>query len=125
MAPELLRAGCDFKQVYCSPARRAQQTIEWIARTIPEHDISWKTDEDLYTFGVENLLRWLRNLHGDLHEVTLVGHNPGMTDLNNYLTHDTIDNLPTCGYLQLRADVPHWSDLVAGCAMQLVFITPK
>lgn len=125
MAPELVRAGCDFENIYCSPARRAQQTIELIAQNLPQKIITWDTDSDLYTFSSDELLSWLKQCNDDLNELTLVGHNPGLTDLNNHLTHTILDNLPTCGYLQLRAGVSSWSELDFGCAEQIFFLRPK
>lgn len=125
MAPRLLQSGCNFNNIYCSPARRAQQTIQLISQNIPGRNITWKTEDELYTFSSEDLLNWLRSLDDDLDEVTLVGHNPGMTDLNNYLTANMLDNLPTCGYLQLRSLIDTWAELEAGCSIQAEYLTPK
>lgn len=124
MAPQLLKVGCDFQRIYCSPARRAQQTIELIALNVSP-TITWHTDNELYTFSANELLRWLQKLGNDLNEVTVVGHNPAMTELNNRLTGSPLDNLPTCSYLQLNSDINDWVDLAPAGAIQVAFLSPK
>ena len=39
----------------------------------------------------------------------LVGHNPGMTCLAEYLTRKQIGSLPTCGVACIEMDIDSWS----------------
>ncbi len=124
MAEPIAVAGCDFTHVHCSSATRAQMTIARISAQLADN-IDWHTDERLYTFSHDELLTWFRGIDDVQQNVVVVGHNPALTDLINELTPTSIENLPTCGYAQLRCDIDSWQQLTAGCAVLATFITPK
>jgi phosphohistidine phosphatase len=48
-----------------------------------------------------------------------------MTDLVNALGNQTVFNVPTCGYTQIRFEADRWMDLVPGTGRTVAFITPK
>ena len=129
MAPALADIDGVFHQVYCSPARRARATIKRIARQLPERHIVWHLDRGLYTFDEQALLRWCRALDDRLDKVTVVGHNPALTELCNLLCAPgadlPLDNLPTCGYLQLAFDGESWRQLAPGRLRLKHLLTPK
>jgi len=104
MAGEILNAGCNFENIFCSVATRAQSTIETISKHLPHKNITWQLEPNLYTFSCGDLLTWCQELDDSLQEIVIVGHNPAMTDLCNQISDGHIDNLPTCGYLQLAYD---------------------
>jgi phosphohistidine phosphatase len=125
MARPILEAGCSFGHAFCSIARRTQLTIEGIAEVLPEQNITWKLEEDLYTFSAHDLLDWIREQDDDLVELVLIGHNPAMTDLVNALGNRSVLNVPTCGYAQIRFDADHWAELAPGAGVTAAFLTPK
>ena len=133
MALQMVRAGCPFDPVFCSPALRAQSTIEQIAQQLPEREVGWQTDSALYTFEAQALLRWCRKLDNSLLEVAIVGHNAAMTDFCNQMGETPqewpcqrlIENVPTCGYVQLAFEQDAWQDLSAGSGKLISFLTPK
>jgi phosphohistidine phosphatase len=91
-----------------SPATRALVTAQVIAEEIgyPLEDIV--VDERIYGAGVTELLRVVRGLDDALDHVMCFGHNPGLTDFVNYLSPDTIGNVPTCGVLEFTFDIDTW-----------------
>lgn len=125
MAKEILKAGCDFSNVYCSIATRAQQTIQGIQVALPNTEFEWTLDKTLYTFSSSQLLSWCRNINDDLDSVVVVGHNPAITELCNKLSDHTIDNVPTCAYVQLQFPGKSWADLQFASTSLTAFITPK
>lgn len=125
MATQIVKAGCGFERVFCSPAVRAQSTIEQLYQQLPEREITWKIEDALYTFEMRSLLRWCQDLDDAIAEVVIVGHNSALTDLINFVGDRPIENLPTCGYVQLALSVNAWKDLAAGSAQLLSFLKPK
>ncbi|MEL7492728.1 MAG: histidine phosphatase family protein, partial [Cyanobacteria bacterium J06554_11] len=79
MAPQIAKAGCTFETVFCSPAVRAQATIEGIAQALSSQAITWQTDDRLYTFEARALFSWCQALDEVLSEVVVVGHNSAIT----------------------------------------------
>ncbi|NJN00008.1 MAG: phosphoglycerate mutase [Phormidesmis sp. RL_2_1] len=125
MAPQMVKAGCCFKQVFCSPAVRAQSTIEQLSQHLPKAAIAWQIEHALYTFDSEDLWTWWRGLDDTLSEVVIVGHNQALTDFCNQVGDQPIENIPTCGYVQLAFEHRSWQALSAGSAQRLSFLKPK
>jgi phosphohistidine phosphatase len=99
-----------------SPARRAQLTLAGVCVGWPAiAGLPHRTEEALYTFSVRDLLAWLERQADTEASLFLVGHNPGLTDLVNYLAPAAgLVNLPTAGYVQLHLPIEHWWE-VRGC----------
>lgn len=125
MTRQMVNAGCKFEHIYSSPAERAKLTIKWIAKTLPEQNLNWHLDDDLYTFDGKDLLMWCRKLPDNEAEVVVIGHNPALTDFCNAMAGDVIDNMPTSSYVQLSFDVSSWKDLANGTAKLETFLKPK
>lgn len=125
----VLLARCDFVQqlpeitIYSSPARRTLETIQGVCR---EAAITPRVhqDEALYTFVMEDLLRWLKQRDDHENNILLVGHNDALYDLACYLTGEALDALPTASYLRLQLDVAHWKDSGAGTAIVKQWVKP-
>lgn len=125
MAQQIVKAGCRFEQVFCSPAVRAQSTIEQISQHLREREVKWQVDDVLYTFDSKVLLAWCRGLDNSMSEVVIIGHNPAMTDFCNEVGDRKVENLPTCGYAQLGLNRSSWQDLSVSSAQLLIFLKPK
>ena len=124
MSQEIVKLGCDFKNVYTSSAVRAQSTIQLLSTHV-QSDFHWSTDERLYTFESDVLLDWCINLDESLSSVVVVGHNPAITELVTYLTGEFFGNVPTCGYVQLTLKNGQWNDLESESMDLQYFIYPK
>ncbi len=126
MAPALIKAGCNFNHIFCSPAVRAQSTITLISEQLPEAFIQWKTDDALYTFNSDDLLSWFQTLDESISELLMIGHNPALTDFCNHLSGADIANIPTCGYVKLVSAEPcSWSQMNKTDFKIMSFIKPK
>ncbi|REL27014.1 phosphoglycerate mutase [Thalassotalea euphylliae] len=140
MAQHIHALGSDLTNVYVSPALRAQETIKRIFahlqqlqeeqkaqhQALSTEQAQWHTVEQLYTFDSAVLRSFLQNQSPHCRAITLVGHNPALTDLCNHLTNAYIDNIPTCGYVQLVAnDEFAWSDIHDKSFTLQHFCTPK
>ena len=113
--------------VAVSPARRAQLTLEGLCDGWPAmRDLQHYTEEDLYTFSAEDLLEWIAVQEDRHRRLFMIGHNPAFTDLVNYLTGDeTLDNLPTAGYVELALAIDQWRDMDRACAVIAHSLFPK
>lgn len=109
MGERLAERGVEVDQMISSPATRAKTTAEAVAEEIgyPWEEIV--VDERLYHGEVFELLQVIQGLEDYVHHVMLFGHNPGLTELTNYLSPYYIDNVPTCGVVELRYDTDTWA----------------
>ncbi len=129
MAQHIFDAGCCFDQVFCSPAVRAQLTIELIGNYLKGVNVQWQTEEQLYTFDSGTILDWCRTVDESIVELVIIGHNPALTDFCNALGNCNLKNIPTCGYAQLtygKLDKKYrWRKLGEGSAELTAFLRPK
>ena len=110
-------------QVAISSAVRAQQTFQNIRTGWP--NLQYHTDQNLYCFSVNSLYDWLRRQHEQTDNLLIIGHNPALFELIDYLTLHPIKKLPTCGYAQLTISPTNWSELSLGKGKLRMLITPK
>jgi phosphohistidine phosphatase len=116
--------------IISSPAERARQTTLAICAKLgikPKH-IQW--DERVYEAGVETLLSVLADCPKQAEKVLLVGHNPGLEELVEFLCEKmprrtTSGKLLTTGALAQVELNNKWKNLTAGSASLVEIIRPK
>lgn len=116
LAPELLLA---------SPARRTRLTAEAIAEQLAVDMARITFDERIYLATAGELIKLLQAIDEELLDVLLVGHNPGITDLANYLVGGRLENVPTCGVLSVELPFTSWRHLERAAGTLLFYDYPK
>jgi phosphohistidine phosphatase len=108
-----------------SPATRARQTAELLARTAGyEAGIRW--DEAVYAAGPDALLTVVRGLPDQVERALMVGHNPGFEELAALLIGTECGvTLPTAAAAHFEIDVDRWSEVCAGAGRLQWLVTPK
>ena len=124
MAPIIEQQAC-ISAIFASTANRVQLTLSTINEHLANTDLHWQTVGELYTFNWRTLLTWCQQLDEQYTEVTVVGHNPALTELCQYLTNSKLENLPTCGYARLDLKVVNWQALNYQCGQLNYLMTPK
>jgi phosphohistidine phosphatase len=124
MGERLAKREIEPDSIISSPATRAMLTAETIAREIgyPEDDI--RVDERLYGASAFELIEIIQELDDAADCVMFLGHNPGLTDLANDLGCD-IDNVVTCGVVELEFDVDSWRHIGNVDPVRIDFDYPK
>lgn len=125
MGQRLGRLQLHIDRVLVSPARRAIETIECLGNAAGFSAESTEVVSDLYSFQYDDLMLYLKKLPEAWRGVALVGHNPALTDLVNFLTSEDIYGLPTCGVAFLELDVDRWSQIHASCGRLHHYDYPK
>jgi phosphohistidine phosphatase len=72
-------------RVVSSPARRAEQTSALVLKTMKLDQIKVIRDERIYEAGLGDLLKVIDEHREEAQRLLLVGHNPGMDSLVQYL----------------------------------------
>jgi phosphohistidine phosphatase len=111
--------------IVSSPALRASYTAINIMQLagIPEDLL--KFDNLIYEASTSLLLNLIKTTNNNIDNLMLVGHNPALTTLANYLSDKRIDNIPTCGLFGLKLDITSWQALSENSASFLFFEYPK
>ncbi|HKJ83146.1 MAG TPA: histidine phosphatase family protein [Mariprofundaceae bacterium] len=100
--------------IVSSPAKRAVQTAEALAASLKVPAPRLICDRSVYEASTATLLKVIEGFDDEKSCVMLVGHNPAMTLLANALAGHVIDNLPTCGIVDLSIDIERWRDVAGG-----------
>ncbi|MEJ7558231.1 MAG: histidine phosphatase family protein [Pedobacter sp.] len=125
MALRLVRKNLVPEITISSPALRALTTASHFEHAWHRSIAQIKQDSSIYEAAVPALLHLVNNIENKYNRAALFGHNPGFTDLANYLTDANIDNLPTCGIVILEFTTDHWSEIAVGTGRLLDFDYPK
>jgi phosphohistidine phosphatase len=121
-------------QVVCSSARRARDTLEALALPRAEPG-SFRFERELYLASADTLLDRVAALGeepGGTDCALLVGHNPGIADLAEWLAAGgepaALERLrrgfPPAALAVLTLDVPSWSAISPRCGRLATFTTP-
>src|SRR5690606_6441335 len=96
-----------------SPALRTLATAKIFAENIGLPFDRIQPENMIYEASVNTLLKIVNHLDDKYSSVALFGHNPGITDLFNYLADDFIAALPTCSIVRLGFEFESWESLTA------------
>lgn len=110
--------------IICSPAKRTKKTAIEIANKIGYQEKRILFDEKLYEASPNTILTILNKIDDKFESVMIFGHNPGLTLLNNHISNQYLDNIPTCGIVALQSD-KKWSEIGKNSCKQIFFDYPK
>ena len=114
-----------FDHIVTSPAVRARTTAEVIAESLGLDEAALMQQDDLYLASSESLVQAIRRFPDEWEHTGVVGHNPGITYLAEYLTDRPFGNIPTCGVLHLSCPIDHWAKLRRDACEVLFYQIPR
>ncbi|EDP70047.1 putative phosphohistidine phosphatase, SixA [Flavobacteriales bacterium ALC-1] len=100
--------------IFSSPANRALSTCKIFVGLFGLSENSINVVDELYDFGGENVINFIKNLPNDYNEIMIFGHNHAFTSISNIFGSIYIDNLPTSGLVKLNFNIDNWKDLKKG-----------
>tara|TARA_Y100000768_G_C23899763_1_gene644448 strand:+ start:582 stop:1064 length:483 start_codon:yes stop_codon:yes gene_type:complete len=107
--------------IISSPSRRTRETIEhFFSKNSPEIDYC----NSIYHASMEQILQRLYEIPEEINNVMVVGHNPSMHDITEYLTQKFLNKYPTCALSEVLTEAS-WVDLVRGCGSLEAFKKPS
>lgn len=110
-------------KIFSSPAVRAFSTCKIFLDTFNLSEKSIEIKDDLYDFGGESVINFIKNLPNSYDTVMIFGHNHAFTSIANIYGNKFIENLPTSGLIKLNFEISSWADLKKGSTAFI--ITPK
>lgn len=132
MAEYFRRAGIIVDRALCSTAQRARQTIEALRPALGEVEPVF--DDRLYEASRQTLLARLAELPETVGSVLLVGHNPGLERLAQFLCdehddspamQDMREKFPTGSLAVLTCEAARWADLGPASCHLREFVRPS
>ncbi len=109
VAGALLRernAPCDL--IVSSSAARTEQTAQLMAEAMKLEHIRIVPEDVLYEASVRQFLEYVNNIEDAYHHVLIVGHNPTISYLAEYLTKADIGEMATADVAIIKFDLRSW-----------------
>lgn len=114
MAKTLAATGLQPDLLVSSPAKRAWTTAVFFAQAFGLAETDIVPNSDIYEAAPIALLRIISALPDTAQTILLFGHNPTFTEVANLFSAEPIDNVPTCGIVQLESAAPTWAAIYEG-----------
>lgn len=110
MGRRLTELGLTPDLIMASPARRAQQTAEIVARELAMPPRSIHYEEALYLAAAQDILRLTRAIGPRVPHLMIVGHNPGISELAQLLAPGgDIGGLATAAICSITFEAEQWA----------------
>ena len=117
------KRGFDVDLIISSSAKRTSDTAKIFADILRlKSETVFK--KELYEASYKEILEVINHINEKFVNVLIVCHNPGVTNLVNYLSHNYIDNLPSSGIVGLSTDL-NWKEIDQNSCSFLFFDYPK
>lgn len=97
-----------------SPADRTAATARTLARTLGFPLSRIRHDDRVYLAERPTLVEVLRAIPAECRRAMLVAHNPGASELVDWLTGDARESLVTGGVVVLEGELANWRALAPG-----------
>lgn len=109
MAAYLKQKGVCPQLLLTSPATRTRKTALFFVDSFGIGENKIQLVDDIYEADPETLLDIIRQVPDTIDTLMLVGHNPSIAMLASYLAREIIEQVPTCGVVDLVFDVSDWA----------------
>lgn len=116
--------GFSIERIFVSPAVRARKTFKAFTRCLPDWKKRQVCEVALYGSDYDVLLEVLSELPESLNSVAIIGHNPELAELFEYLTGQDPEKFPTATVALLELN-QSWQSLNEGDARCIWFDYPK
>ncbi len=113
-----------FDIILSSTAVRAVTTASLVAEQLGYDPSRVHKNEEIYEASVRTLLLVVNRLKESWDKVLLVGHNPAISYLTEYVSSAEIGNMATCGLVEIRFNTP-WSEISEGSGKFVDYIYPE
>jgi len=108
MGERIRAAGIRPSLILSSTAIRAWETARIVARELGYPAEFLQRDSNLYLADLNTLIDVIDEQETGFNNIMVVAHNPGLTDLANYLVPGLTNNVPTCGVVSVSLDSDTW-----------------
>ena len=124
MGMKLKEEAYAFDIILSSPADRALTTATLIAEQVGYDPARIHINEEIYEASVRTLLQTVNNFKNEWSSVLLVGHNPSVSYLAEYISDGEVGSVATCGMVHLTFDTDNWMEVSQGSGKFDSYIYP-
>ena len=107
--------------IISSPSKRTKETLDhFFSSNIPKIEY----EKSLYHAHLEDILEVITSSLENINTIMIVGHNPSMHEVTEFLSGDFLPKYPTCGLASLTYE-GEWKDVRANSCELDSFKMPR
>jgi phosphohistidine phosphatase len=125
MARNLAETGVKPDGIIASPAERTTRTAEIFADQLKYDSEKVHYRDELYDGRLLEYLSVINEINQDFEEVILVGHNPNISYIAEYLSGADIGDIPTSGIVSIKFENLNWSEVSKKSGAMTSFVSPN
>lgn len=125
MGQRLFASGFKPQLIISSPAFRASSTARRLSRELAYNTGEIVYERRIYDAHLNTLINCIHEIPDSIRQVALVGHNPGMHQLSEWLTNQSIGEFPTCAVAWIDFSIKSWKEINAGAGVLKLYDYPK
>jgi phosphohistidine phosphatase len=110
--------------ILSSIAERTKETSKYLCEQLPFDFSEVIFEEDIYESSVRLLINTIEKINDGFNCVFMVGHNPSISYLAEYLTSDVIGDLSPCSVVDLSCELDSWKEISQGCCYFVKVYSP-
>ncbi|WP_194767427.1 SixA phosphatase family protein [Tamlana sp. I1] len=117
----LIGSKLEIDKLASSDAIRAKSTAEIFIENLQINSNLVSFNYDLYDFAGYNLIDFIKSCDDIVNNLMIFGHNHAITDFVNTYGDLFIDNVPTCGFVEIEFNTNQWNKIEKGRTIRTVF----
>ncbi len=121
MAKALRKLNLKPDAIQISDAKRTTSTAALILPELEVSNAEINYEHKLYDFSGELLLEVIKGCDAAVAHLMIFGHNHAITHFVNTFGDRYIENVPTCGVVQLEFQITEWSKITKGRTIKTLF----
>lgn len=125
MAKRILKKNIRPDSIISSPAARALHTAIIFSRVFEYSTDEIIINQDLYLADAAEIMAVITATDNSRKSLMIFGHNPGFTEIANFLSGLNIENLPTAGLVMLKFNTESWKGVSKKCLADEFFDFPQ
>jgi phosphohistidine phosphatase len=125
MAGRLMKKDLKPDLIVSSPGIRALHSAVIFHRVLKLPNLSLQINPEFYLADEDEILSVIYGFDDSIQSVMIFGHNPGFTNLVNYLSNLNVMNVPTTGLAILQFDTDKWNEIGRQKLVKEYFDFPK
>jgi len=114
MGRYLLLKSISPDSIMCSSAIRANSTAELMAEQMNYDTSRIHINDKIYEASARTLLQIVNAIKEEFRIVLLIGHNPSISFLAEYITGEEIGEVATCGVIRIKCKNKSWEKIDSG-----------
>ncbi len=124
MGRKMANEGIKPDLILSSNAERAIRTAETFADQLDYNMDKTILYDNLYEGRMIEYMAALNQIDEQYNTVLMVAHNPILSFLAEYLTHEDIGSMPTCGVFGVEFETGSWAEVNKGTGKRIYYASP-